>query len=199
MSVMRLAATILRWTAFTIMMLFAVVGGLFVAGYAFEDLETWTAIASTAAWLVPTVVLSLLALLRPDIGAPVLLGVAVAAGVATVLDASFSVIDIDAVGPVMAIAVFATAVALGVLGLHREALSGLVLVFLAVAQFVAAVIGHGGVGEPGTPGLGDLLTTSSGVVVVPMALVGVLYLVAGVLDHEPPGLRHLPPSTRVAH
>jgi hypothetical protein len=198
---MRLAAKILRYAAFGIMTLFGVFGGLFVAGYAFEDLDTWTAIASTAAWFVPTVVLSVLALWRPDVGAPVLVGVAAVAALLTVIDAVFTVVDIDAVGPVMAIAVFATAVALGFLGLHREALSGLLLIMLAVAQFVATVAGHSdALNDPGGgPGLGDLLTTSSGVVVVPMAVVGVLFLVAGALDHEPPGLRHLPPTTRAAH
>jgi hypothetical protein len=197
---MRLTAKVLRYTAFTIMTLFGVVGGLFVAGYAFEDLDTWVAIGSTAAWLVPTIVLSVVALRWPDAAAPVLVGLAVVAAVVTVLDAAFTVVDVDAVGPVMAIAVFATAVALGFLGLHREALSGLLLVLLAVAQLGATVLSRAGdVGEPGGPGITDLLTTSSGVIVVPMALVGVLYLVAGALDHEPPGLRHLPPTTRAAH
>jgi hypothetical protein len=197
---MRLTAKVLRYTAFTIMTLFGVVGGLFVAGYAFEDLDTWVAIGSTAAWLVPTIVLSVVALRWPDAAAPVLVGLAVVAAVVTVLDAAFTVVDVDAVGPVMAIAVFATAVALGFLGLHREALSGLLLVLLAVAQLGATVLSRAGdVGEPGGPSVTDLLTTSSGVIVVPMALVGVLYLVAGALDHEPPVLRHLPPTTRAAH
>ncbi len=197
---MKLTAKVVRYTAFTIMTLFGVVGGLFVAGYAFEDLDTWVAIGSTAAWLLPTLVLSVVALRWPDAAAPVLVGLAVVAAVVTVLDAAFTVVDVDAVGPVMAIAVFATAVALGFLGLHREALSGLLLVLLAVAQLGATVLSRtGDVGEPGGPGITDLLTTSSGVIVVPMALVGVLYLVAGALDHEPPALRHLPPTTRAAH
>lgn len=204
MGVMRLTAKILRYAAFATMTLFGVFGGLFVAGYAFDDLETWTAIGLTAAWVVPTVVLSVLAVRRPDVGAPVLVGVAVVVGLLTVVDAVFTVVDVGAVaggGPVMAIVVFATAVVLGFLGLHREALSGLLLIMLAVAQFVATVAGHGdALNDPGGgPGLGDLLTTSSGVIVLPMALVGVLYLVAGALDQEPPGLRHLPPTTRAAH
>ena len=140
------------------------------------------------------------ALRRPDAAAPVLLGLAVVAALVTVLDAAFTVVDVDAVGPVMAIAVFATAVALGFLGLHREALSGLLLVFLGIAQFLATLLGHSGAGGPGGgPRIGDLITTSSGVVVVPLAVVGLLYLVAGALDHEPPGLRHVGSTTRVAH
>jgi hypothetical protein len=199
MSVMRLTAKILRYAAFVIMMLFGVVGGLFVAGYAFEDLDTWAAVGSTLAWLVPTLALCALAVWRPDVAAPVLLGVAVVAAVFTVLDATLEIIDLDAVGPVTAIAVFATAVGLAVLGLHREALSGLLLVLLAVAQFLATVLSHPAAAGDEGPGLGDLLTTSSGVVVVPMAMAGLLFLVAGALDHEPPGLRHLPPTTRAAH
>lgn len=197
---MRMTAKVLRYVAFVVMTLFGVVGGLFVAGYAFEDLDTWVAVGSTAAWLVPTIVLSVLALRRPDAAAPVLVGVTVVAGIVTVLDAAFTVVDVDAVGPVVAIAVFAAAVALGFLGLHRESLSGLLLVLLAGAQLAATVLSRGSeVGGNGGPGLTDLLTSSSGVIVVPMALVGALYLVAGALDHQPPGLRHLPPMTRAAH
>jgi hypothetical protein len=193
MTVMRLAAKVLRYTAFTIMVLFGVVGGLFVAGYAFEDLDTWVAIGSTAAWLVPTLVLSVFALRRPDSAAPVLVVLACVAALVTVLDAVFGFVDVDVAGPVMAIAVFATAVALGFLGLHHEAVSGVLLILLAAAQLAATLIGHaGGVGEPGGPRITDLLTTSSGAVVMPMVVVGVLYLIAGALDHQPDGERHLP-------
>lgn len=197
---MRRTAKVLRYTAFALMTAFGVFGGLFVAGYAFEDLDTWVAVASTAAWLVPTVALSVFALLRPDAAAPVLLGVAVVVALVTLLDAAFRVVDVDAVGPVVAVGVFAGAVALGFLGLHREALSGLLLILLAVAQFCATVLSHTRGNEPGGgPRITDLLTTSSGVIVVPMAVVGLLYLVAGALDHEPPGLRHIGPTTHTAH
>lgn len=196
---MRLA-TVLRYTAFTIMTLFGLLGGLFVAGYAFEDLDTWVAIGATAAWFVPTVALSVFALLRPDAAAPMLLGVAVVVGLMTVLDAAFHFVDIDAAGPVVAIGVFATAVALGFLGLHRSGFAGLLLVFLAVAQFGATVLGHSGAfDEGGGPRLSDLLTTSSGVVVPPMFVVGLLYLTAGAIAHEPPGLHHVGPRTHAAH
>ncbi len=192
-------AKVLQYTAFTLMMMVGVAGGLLLAGYAFKDLDPWVATVTTAAWFVPMVAMSVLAVRRPDAAAPVLVGLAVAVGFATVLDAAFSVVDIDALGPVMAVAVLATAVALGFLGLHREALSGLLLILLALAQFGATVLAHAGSGRSGGPGMRDLLTTSSGITVLPLALVGLLLLVAGALDHEPPGLRHVGPTARTAH
>ena len=54
--------------------------------------------------------------------------------------------------------------------------------------------------DGGGPGLGHLLTTSSGVVVVPMLVAGALFLVAGGLAHQ--SLRfwnHLPPAAHAAH
>ena len=193
-------AKVLRYTAFTLMTLFGVVGGLFVAGEAFDALETWLALTSTALWLLPMVALSVFALRWPDTAAPVLVGLAVVAGLVSVLDAAFHVFAIDAFGPVVAIGVFAVAVSLGFLGLHREALSGLLLVFLGVAQFLATVLSHSvGADQGPGPRVSDLLMSSSGVLIVPMVVVGLLYLAAGALDHEPPGLRHVGPRTRAAH
>ena len=194
-------AKVLRYTAFTLMTLFGLFGGLFAAGYAFEDLETWSAIGLTAAFAVPTIALSVVALRVPDRAAPWFVGLSGLVAVLTLLEAGFDVVDTDSVGPVVAIGVFALAVALGFLGLHRSALSGVLLVMLGLAQLGAVVLGFSGeLAEGGGPGLGDMLTTSSGVIVVPMVVVGVLFLVAGILTHE--SLRfwhHLPPTVHAAH
>ena len=194
-------AKILKYIAFGAMVLFGVVGGLFVAGYAFEDLSTWAAIGSTAAWLVPPEVLSLLALTRysavPTVFV-VLTGLVVAV---TLLDSSVNLVDRDALGPVAAIGVFALGVSLAFLGLRETSLAGLLLVVLGVVQLAATSIGF--IDEwraGGGPGLGDLLTTSSGVIVVPLLVVGALFLVAGGLAHQ--SLRfwhHLPPAAHAAH
>ena len=200
MSAMTGTAKVLRYAAFTLMMLLGLLGGLFVAGYAFEDLSTWAAIGSTAAWLLPTVALGVVAFRYPNESAPWFAGLTGVVAVLTLLDSAVQVVDRDAVGPVAAIGVFALAVSLAVLGLRRAALAGLLLVLLGLAQLGATVVGfadelRGG----GGPSLGDLLTTSGGVIVTPVVLVGLLYLVAGSLTHESPRFRHLPPSVHPAH
>ena len=100
----------------------------------------------------------------------------------------------------MVIGVFALAVSLGFLGLHRSSLAGLLLILLGVAQLGATVLGFSGELADGTgPGLGSMLTTSSGVVVAPLLLVGVLFLVAGALTHDSLRFWHPPETMHPAH
>ncbi|MDO8108397.1 hypothetical protein Q6348_14455 [Isoptericola sp. b441] len=193
-------AKLLTNLAFAMMVLFGVIGGLFIAGYAFEDLSTWAAIGSTAAWLVPTVLLCLLSFSAHPAVPTVFVVLSGLVATFTVLDATTHLVDRDAIGPVAAIGVFALAVSLAFLGRRRMSLAGILLVGLGVVQLVATGVGfvdewRGG----GGPGLGDLLTTSSGVIVVPMLLVGALFLVAGGLAHQSGRFWHLPPAARPAH
>jgi hypothetical protein len=179
------AAKVLRYVAFTLMTLFGVLGGLFVAGYAFEDLSTWVAVASTAAWAAPMVALSVVAVRFPTRAAPWLAGLTGAVAVLTLLDAAFQLVDRDALGPAVGITVFALAVSLGFLGLRRSTLAGALLLVLGVAQLAATAIGFVSEwAEGGGPSLADMLTTSSGVIVVPMLVVGLLFLLAGGLSHD---------------
>lgn len=201
MSVMAGTAKVLRYAAFTLMALFGLLGGLFAAGYAFEDLSTWTAIGVTAAYAVPTVALCVLAWRVPERAAPWFVVLTGVVAVLAILDAAFQVVDTYSVGPVVAVGVFAVAVSLGFLGLHRSALAGLLLVVLGLAQLGAVVLGSADeLAEGGGPSLADMLTTSSGVVVLPMVVVGILFLVAGALTHESLRFRHrLPPTAHPAH
>ncbi|HET6967057.1 MAG TPA: hypothetical protein VFI44_02215 [Ornithinibacter sp.] len=194
-------AKVLRYAAFTVMALFGLLGGLFAAGYAFDDLDTWWAIGLTAAFTVPTVALGVVAFRYPARSAPWFVGLTGVVAVLTLLDAGFTLVDADSVGPVVGIGVFALAVSLAFLGLHRSALAGLLLVMLGLAQLGAVVLGFADeLADGGGPGLADMLTTSSGVIVVPMVVVGVLFLVAGALTHESPRFWHrLPPTMHAAH
>ena len=201
MSAMSGTARVLRYTAFTLMTLFGLFGGLFAAGYAFMDLDTWVAIGVTAAFAVPTIALSVVAFRHPEPLAPWLVALTGVVAVLTLLDAGLGLVDTDAVGPVPVMVVLALAVVLGFLGLHRSALSGVLLVMLGLAQLGAVVLGFADeLAEGGGPGPGAMLTTSSGVIVVPLLVVGVLFLIAGALTHE--SLRfwhHLPPAAHAAH
>lgn len=200
MSVMTGTVKLLTNLAFAVMLLFGVLGGLFVAGYAFEDLSTWAAIGSTAAWLVPTVLLCLLSFSSHPAVPTVFVALTGLVAAFTVVDATVHLVDRDVIGPVAAIGVFALAVSLAFLGRRLMSLAGLLLVGLGVVQLVATAVGF--VDEwraGGGPGLRDLLTTSSGVVVVPMLLAGTLFLVAGGLAHQSGRFWHLPPAPRPAH
>lgn len=49
---------VLRYVAFTLMALFGLLGGLFVAGSALDDPGGWQAVAMTALWVLPLVALA---------------------------------------------------------------------------------------------------------------------------------------------
>lgn len=191
-------AKVLRYTAFTMMALFGLVGGMFVAGYAFDDPGGWTAVGLTALWLVPLLGLSAFALLRPEPAGPVFVVVTAVVLLFTLADSAFGIVPRDDVGPVAAVTVFALGVALAFLGLHRARLAGLLMVVAALVQLTATVIAVAVQGGGEGPGPSAMLGGSSGVVVVPLLLIGGLFLVAGTLDHESlrPGGR---PQLRPAH
>ncbi|MGN6129286.1 MAG: hypothetical protein ACTHOK_03005 [Nocardioidaceae bacterium] len=133
------------------------------------------------------------ALLRPEPAGRVLVVVTAVVLAGSLADAVVSIVPRDAVGPVAAVAVFALGVAQAFLGLHRQVLAGTLMVVTGVVQLAATVAGvavhagpHGqGVPPGGVPGVGALLGGSSGVVVVPLLLVGALFLLAGALAPHP--------------
>jgi hypothetical protein len=170
-------AKVLRYVAFTFMALIGLGGGMFVAGETFVDPGGWAAVAGTAAWALPLVALSVFALRRPAAAGPVLVGATALVALFTLADSVFGIIPINDWGPVVAVAVFATGVALAFLGLHRAELAGLLMVVAGLAQLAATVIGRGS--EPGA-----MFGGSSGVVVLPILLVGLLFLLAGAFGHE---------------
>ena len=185
------SAVVLRRVAFGVMAVFGLFGTLFVAGETFADPGGWAAAGVTALWLVPMLGLVALAVLRPELSARVMVPVTLVVAVATVADAAFALVPRDSWGPVAAIAVFATAVVLGFLGLHEAGLAGRLIVGLALAQLVATVLTpmlHGrGEGGPGAS-----LGGSSGVVVMPLLLVGALFLVSDMLERTSDDGRHIP-------
>lgn len=171
------AASFFKYLAFGLMTLFALLGGLFAAGYAVTDLDGGTAALLIASYAVPAVGLSILALLRPGAAGPVLVALTVVVLVVNDIDAVVHLIPRDTWGPVGVVSALMLAAAVGFLGLHRPTLAGWLLIALAVGQFVAAVMPRLR-GDEGMP-ISAALTGSSGVVVVPLLVIGVLFLVAG--------------------
>ena len=187
------SAVVLRRVAFGVMAVFGLFGTLFVAGETFTDPGGWVAAGVTTLWLVPMLGLAALAVLRPELSARVMVPVTLVVAMATVADAAFALVPRDSWGPVAAIVVFATAVVLGFLGLRDAGLAGRLLVGLALAQLVASVLTpmlHGR-GEGG-PGPGATLGGSSGAVVLPLLLVGALFLASDMLERTSQDGRHAP-------
>lgn len=157
---------------FGIMAGFSLVGGLFIAGEAFDDPGGAAAVRLVLAWLVPLLVLVAMVVFAARWGPWVLAGLTVVMVVASVLfavdPARWRTME-DQVGPVRAIAVFVLAAALGVLGLNRTALAGWLLVVVGLAPVIIS-----GLGDPAG------VVTLSVVSVIPV-IAGVLYLVSAQL------------------
>ena len=142
--------------------------GLFVVGETASDPGGWTAVWLIAACVVPLAVCCLLAWRRPDAGTWLL----------AVLTAALLAVDVwvaispgalrdfeDRTGPVQAVAIFAVAAAVAVLGLRRTRVAGIMLVLLGAGAWVSGIGGVGG---------GAALAIVGG----PLLLGGVLYLVS---------------------
>jgi hypothetical protein len=172
------SSKILTYVAFTLMALFGLLGGAFVLGETFADPGGWTAVWVSALWVVPLVGLSLFALLRPETAGSVLVVVTAVVALFTLADSLVGIIPRDDWGPVAAIVVFALGVTLAFLGLRRALLGGSLMVGIAMAQLVATLAGvavHASGDGAGGGGLGG----SSGVVVLPLLVIGALFVEAG--------------------
>ena len=178
---MRRVGQSLRYVAFTAMAVVGLLGGMFIAGNTFADPGGWQAAAVTALWTIPMVALSVHASLRPAAAGPVLAGATGMVAVFTVVDSAFGVVPRDDWGPVAAVAVFAVAVALAFLGLHRPRLAGLLMILAGIAQLTATLIGVVIEAADGA-GPGAAFGGSSGVIVLPLLVIGGLFLLAGSLQ-----------------
>lgn len=172
----------LRIVAFGILLLFAVLGGAFAAGSAFEDLSfRWVALG-VVVLLGCVASLSRLALRSTDTAVVALLALTAVLSVTTVVDARWDLFDRDVNGPVMVVLLMAAAVPLAMLGLRRATEAGVMLLLLGAFQLVASGIVH-------AVAAGELawqffLRGSSGVAVLPLLVAGVLLVLAGRTDHD---------------
>ena len=163
---------VLKATAFTWLMLVGLFGGAFVVAETVDDPSGSAAIVLVASWLAPLVAFAVLASLRPATAQPVFVVATLLVAVFSLADASWEIIPRDDWGPLAAVAVFALGVALGFLGLRRPTPAGLMLVVAALAQLGAVLMRSDGAGP-------RLVGGSSGVVILPLLVGGVLFLLAG--------------------
>ncbi|MFC8500841.1 hypothetical protein ACFUC1_00675 [Pedococcus sp. NPDC057267] len=166
-------ARVLRVVAVGLVALFGTVAGLFIAGETFADPGGWEAVVLTAAWAVPLIALSVLAVVRPGPSSRALPIVLAVVAVWVIVDGLAHVTDRDAWGPVGAISMFAVLVPCGLLGVHRAAEAGWLLLAGSAAQLVATVAG---MDRAGGQSLRSALGGSTGAIVLPFLMLAAAFL-----------------------
>jgi hypothetical protein len=167
-------ARVLRYVAFILMVLFTVTASSLTAAYAMDDPGGWRGAALIAAWLVPLILLTIVAWRSPTQAVPVL---AVATGLVVLLHAwafiagpAWGPVE-DRIGPVRAVAAFTVAGPLAVLGLRRAAAAGWAMLALGLLPAVlSARVG---------PGSSPVL-----LVTVLVTTAGLLYLLSARFDQS---------------
>lgn len=164
-------ARALRVSGLVLMLLVCAFGLLWAAAEAMADPGGWLAVALTAAWLVPLLLLTGLALWRPELAQPVILVVAVLLGLVLVFSAvaqgTWSDLE-NHVGPFRAVGLLALALPTAVLAWHRPLTGGSVLLALGALATVLGMVLRGRVGG----------SAALGVVALPIVLSGALFLLS---------------------
>lgn len=177
-------AKALKYVAFGVLIVFAVLGGAFAAGYAFQDLPFRAAALGTVAAIAFVVTMSVLALRRTDVAVTAMLVITVVLSGLALADGRWDLFTRDVNGPVVPILLLITAAPLAVLGLRRAVEAGVMILILGIAQLVGA-----GIGDAVASGRFEwsmLLRGSGGVVVLPLLIAGLLFILAGRSEHETP-------------
>lgn len=173
-------AKILSRLALVLTALFSALGLLFALGYAWEDPGGWPAVLITAAIMLPLGGLTWLAADAPRAGSWALqIGIALYA-VWALLSQFVPLVE----APVIPVFALILAVPTAVLGLREPLRAGLLMLSLAVVPFVCVLIRVARESGPEGPSLGALLGTSTGVLVVPLAVLAALILTTAALDHR---------------
>lgn len=178
---------VLRALSVTLVALVGLFGAAFIAAESLTDPGGGRGALLVTSWAIPLSALALVSLLKPALAARVLPVVLGFVGALSLIDAYVGVVDHDAWGPVGAIAVFAVAVPCGLLGLHRATAAGWLLLAAAGIQLLARL---SQIDLSAGPSGGGALGGSSGALVMPLAVLGVLFLLVGA--SEPSGKVHQP-------
>ena len=180
-------AKTLKWAGLALGLGVGVAGCLFAAGYAYTDWPLGIATGATALWVLPTVVLSVYALRRPEPAARGLLLAAVGITVVAGVDAFSDVIPSDDWGPVATVMDMALVIAVSFLAVRRPGRAGKLLTGVALVQFVALVVNvvmHETGALPPGPGF------ANAAVVLWVLLVGALFMLAAAWDQTSPADGH---------
>jgi hypothetical protein len=145
------------------------------------------AVLLIAAWAGPMVALSVMALVFPELGSKVLVVVLAVVVSWVLVDSLAHVIDRDTWGPVGTISMIAVLIPCGLLGAHRAATAGWLLLVGTAAQLVATVASADGAGGQG---LRAAFGGSTGVVVLPFLVLAALFLAVAAAERWTTGHTH---------
>lgn len=140
-------AAALQRTGASVMGVFTVLAGIFIAGYALQDPAGSNGLLITLAWVLPMLILAAAAWFWPAATAPLLLALSsafIAACIWLAFDPAALRSFISDNGPVIAVSVIALAFPAAVLGLKRAALAGWLLAALGALPLLITVIGRSG-------------------------------------------------------
>lgn len=113
---MRTSPRVLQVLASGLLILLALGGGLFAAGYAISDLPLLPVILGISIWALAAAGLGWLALRRTGVAVPTLLAVSVAVAALAVIDGRFDLFNRNTNGPVMTLIILAVVVPVALLG-----------------------------------------------------------------------------------
>ena len=166
---------LVRKLTMAVMLGFFVLGSLFAGGYAMEDPGGAAGLLIIAEWVVPTVVVALLAKRAPKVALPLLIVSTAAVVVTSLLEARDPMAWQklwDQQGPILAISGFGVSIAWAVYGYYQKArLSGALMLATCGIPLFAGVL----MGTQEGPLIGG--STSAGV--LPGLIAGVVYLIIG--------------------
>ena len=179
-ALIRTLAAVLRRAACALTVLFSVLGLTFASGYIVEDPGGGVAVALIAAMVLPSAWLTVVAVRSPRrVVTLISIGVALLAGYALI---SLAVHLLE--GPVVPLAALVLAVPIAVMGLCQPRAAGRLLLLLAAVPLLSIVTNLLIRGANGPHGPGAALGGSTGVVVVPLVMLAVMFLLAARLDPQ---------------
>ena len=158
--------------------------GVFAAAYALDDPGGWLGVGMVAGFVVPLLVLAWVALRRPEQARTVFTWVTLAFVAATLLDAALGVVQREDTGPVWAVALVVLALSLALLAFRYPVTAGRLLVLAAVAQGVSVLVVVALHGTIGPHGVGTLVGSSGGLLVIPLVVLGGLLWASGSADDD---------------
>jgi hypothetical protein len=166
--------TVVVRVAFAAYAVFAVLASAFAAGYALDDPGGLAGAALVAAWLVPMLLLSALALVRGSTGAALASPVTALAVLVLTLMAVTTNLVPERWGPVGAMLCLVVGTFLACLGLSRPGYAAVRLVVLAVATLLTVMLNvvlH----QTGLLGAGPGVGASTLATAVPLLLLAIAY------------------------
>jgi hypothetical protein len=177
---MRTLGAVLRRTACGLTVLFSLLGIAFASGYIVEDPGGGIAVALIAAMVLPLAWLTVVAVRRPRRAVTLIsIGVTLLAGYA-LISLALRLVE----GPVVPLGALVLAVPIAVMGLCQPREAGRLLLLVAAVPLFSIVANVLIRGANGPHGPGAALGGSTGVVVLPLSTLAVMFLLAARLDPQ---------------